>query len=218
MVNSHYRLSQIEGFLTAGWTIAPGAWWDDRQAAFLCGLDECSEDQSSSHPVAGLLDPADDTWPWEAEPSATVLLSTGIGVDIVEVDQRKVRLDAGILAQFGQICPVALQDTAQPRLLIPVAAPVLAESAAGTELGTGFARRTRIPGVGLHGVGSWVALPPARLRGGTTRWLTSPSSVGWELPDLAFVMKVLASGVVAEATHRVPSARRVSVGTSLVGA
>jgi hypothetical protein len=57
-----------------------------------------------------------------------------------------------------------------------------------------------------------------RLRGGTTRWLTSPSSVGWELPDLAFVMKVLASGVVAEATHRVPSARRVSVGRSLVGA
>ena len=218
-VNSTFRLSQIEGFLDAGWTIAPGAWWDEGESAYLCGLDGCREDLSSSHPIGGILEPTFDTWPWEASPATTVLLVTGIGVDVVEVDQRKLRLNPGILAQLGEICPVALQDAAAlPRLLIPVATPVLAECAAGSELGTGFARRTGLPGVGLHGPGSWVALPPARVPGGTTRWLTSPSSLGWDLPDLAFVMKVLASGALADVRHRVPAPQRVPVGKTLVGA
>jgi hypothetical protein len=195
VVNNRFRLSRIEGFLAAGWPVVPGAWWDDRELAYRCGQDGCCHRMRGLHPVGGTLDPVLEVRAWPRSP-ATVLLLTGLGIDVLEVDLRTVGVDAPMLNRLSRAGPVALLDVALPRLLLPVAAAVGAEPAVGAGLVDGVARRTGIAGIGRHGAGSWVALPPARLRGGTTRWVTSPRSVGWVLPDLAVTLAVLRSGPV----------------------
>lgn len=193
MLNNRFRLSRIEGFLAAGWPVAPGAWWDERDLAYRCGQDGCCHRMRGLHPVGGRLDPVLDVRPWQRSP-ATVLLLTGWGIDVLEVDLRTVGVDSGMLTRLSEAGPVALLDVVLPRLLLPVAADRVVGPALGAAVVDGFARRTGAAGIGRHGAGSWVALPPARLRGGTTRWVTSPRSVGWVLPDLAFVLELLRSG------------------------
>jgi hypothetical protein len=191
-LNSRFRLSRIEGFLAAGWPIAPGAWWDERDLSYRCGRLDCCHRIRGLHPVGGELKPVLEVKPWQRSP-ATVLLLTGLGIDVLEVDLRTVAVEP-ILAELSRSGPVALLDVALPRLLLPVAAP-RAATPPMSSVG-GFARRTGVAGVGLHGAGSWVALPPARVRGGATRWVTSPRAVDWVLPDLASVLDRLRSGPV----------------------
>jgi hypothetical protein len=202
-LNSRFRLSRIEGFLAADWPVVPGAWWDEHEMVYRCGRVGCCDRMRGLHPVGGALRPVSDVGPWIRSP-ATILLVTGLGIDVVEVDLRTVGLDAAMLARLSSAGPVALLDVVLPRLLIPVAAPVFSDLAVNAAATGGFARRTGVAGVGLHGAGSWVALPPARLRGGTTRWVTSPRSVGWALPDLAFVLDTLMPGSSASASVTTP--------------
>ncbi len=204
------RRAAVTAFLEAGWAVAPGAWWDPRAEQYRCRRVGCLT-TGTIHAADGMT-PRSDPGAWADDP-ATILLITGHGIDVVELPLGATPPEA-IFSRALIPGPVALWASVRPRLL-------LFASTTG-----GGAVPDRLPeglpeGALLHSAGSYVPLPPSRVRTGDVVWMRPPQSMEWRLPELRDVVDLLASRLTggdaaaqtpaAEPQHGATARRRASV-------
>ncbi len=175
------RRAAVNAYLEAGWPIAPGAWWDPRAEQYRCRKVGCLT-AGTIHAADGMT-PRCDASAWADDP-ATVLLVTGHGIDVVELPLGSTPPEA-IFSRALIPGPVALWASVRPRLLL------LASTTGGGAV------PDRLPeglpeGALLHSTGSYVPLPPSRVRTGDVVWMRPPQTRGWALPDLGEVVDQLA--------------------------
>ena len=174
------RKAAVTAFLEAGWAIAPGAWWDPRVEQYRCRRVGCLT-TGTIHAADGMT-PRSDPSAWADDP-ATILLITGHGIDVVELPLGTTPPEA-IFSRALLPGPVALWASVRPRLLV----------FAATTGGGGVPDRLPpgLPeGALLHSAGSYVPLPPSRVRTGDVVWMRPPQSLDWQLPELSEVVDVL---------------------------
>jgi hypothetical protein len=204
------RRAAVTAYLEAGWAVAPGAWWDPRAEQYRCRRVGCLT-TGTIHAADGMA-PRADPGAWADDP-ATILLITGHGIDVVELPLGTTPPEA-IFSRALIPGPVALWASVRPRLLL----------FAGTT--GGGAVPDRLPeglpeGALLHSTGSYVPLPPSRVRTGDVVWMRPPQSLEWRLPELRDVVDLLArrltgGDTAAETTapepqHSPTARRRASV-------
>lgn len=195
------RRSAVNAYLEAGWAIAPGAWWDPRAEQYRCRRVGCLT-TGTIHAADGMT-PRTDVSAWADDP-ATVLLVTGHGIDVVELPLGATPPEA-IFSRAVLPGPVALWTSVRPRLL------VLASTTGGAGV------PDRLPeglpeGALLHSTGSYVPLPPSRVRTGDVVWMRPPQSLEWRLPQLGDVLDLLVRrlGGVTGAPAPAPAAAPVA--------
>jgi hypothetical protein len=184
------RKAAVTAFLEAGWAIAPGAWWDPRVEQYRCRRVGCLT-TGTIHAADGMT-PRSDPRAWADDP-ATILLITGHGIDVVELPLGTTPPEA-IFSRAMLPGPVALWASVRPRLLVFAATT------------GGGAVPDRLPqalpeGALLHSTGSYVPLPPSRVRTGDVVWMRPPQSLDWHLPELSEVVDVLARRLATHTAH-----------------
>jgi hypothetical protein len=188
------RRAAVTAFIDAGWAIAPGAWWDPRVEQYRCRRVGCLT-TGTIHAADGMT-PRTDPGAWADDP-ATILLITGHGIDVVELPLGATPPEA-IFSSAMLPGPVAMWASARPRLLV----------FAATTGGGGVPDRLRagLPeGALLHSTGSYVPLPPSRVRTGDVVWMRPPQALDWQLPQLAEVLELLARRLRGD-DHDAPAA------------
>jgi hypothetical protein len=201
---SHFRLKRAAlRFAELGWTVTPGAWLepagDASPSRFECGRPGCVT--SSCHPALthwdddATADPAQiEEW-WQDAPYS-LLLATGHGIEVLEVPALLgARAVCGPVTGPGHPSmtgalrgPVAI--TPQDRWMFFV------RTSQGVETGLRSELELRND-VLCHASGSWVPLPPTRLRSGPVRWEVSPDDVDWRLPTSEQAQQALIAAMVA---------------------
>jgi hypothetical protein len=159
------------------WTIVPGACLVG--ARFDCDQPGCYT--VSCHPAVPHWEAAAGRDPhlirdWWRDLHHAVLLATGTTVDVLEV-------------------PAALGRLAAPAVRGPVAVAPSGRLLFLVRPGEGL--RPELQGrldIVLHGLGSWVPVPPTDHPGGRMRWETAPEEFDWELPDPYAVQSLLLAG------------------------
>jgi hypothetical protein len=182
------RKAAVTAFLEAGWAIAPGAWWDPRVEQYRCRRVGCLT-TGTIHAADGMA-PRSDPSAWADDP-ATILLITGHGIDVVELPLGTTPPEA-IFSRALLPGPVALWASVRPRLL--VFAATTGGGAVPDHLPAGLPE-----GALLHSAGSYVPLPPSRVRTGDVVWMRPPQSLHWQLPELSEVVDVLARRLATQA-------------------
>jgi len=203
---SHFRLRRAAlRFAEQGWSVTPGAWLepagDAAPSRFECGRPGCVT--SSCHPAFTHWDDDATTDPsrieeWWQDAPYSLLLATGHGIEVIEVPALLgARAVCGPVTGPGRPSvtgalrgPVAI--TPQDRWMFFVRADRDAPDDAG--LCPEFERREDVL---CHARGSWVPLPPTRLRSGPVRWEVSPDDVGWQLPTSELAQQALIAAMVA---------------------
>jgi hypothetical protein len=175
------RRAAVNAYLEAGWSVAPGAWWDPRAEQYRCRKVGCLT-TGTIHAADGMT-PRRDAAAWADDP-ATVLLITGHGIDVVELPLGSTPPEA-IFSRALIPGPVALWASVRPRLLL--LASTTGGGAVPDHLPEGLPE-----GALLHSTGSYVPLPPSRVRTGDVVWMRPPQSRDWVLPDLGEVVDLLA--------------------------
>jgi hypothetical protein len=179
------RRAAVHAYLEAAWPIAPGAWWDARAEQYHCRRVGCLT-TGTIHAADGLT-PQRDASPWNDDP-ATILLVTGHGIDVVELPLGSTPPEA-IFSRALTPGPVALWTSARPRLLV---------LAGTTEGPVPQAPPSALPdGALLHGRGSYVPLPPSRVRTGDVIWIRPPQTLDWRLPGLDEVLDLVTRRLAA---------------------
>jgi Bifunctional DNA primase/polymerase, N-terminal len=171
-----------------GWDIMPGACLIGTR--FDCDRPGCHT--VSCHPAVPHWEAVAGHDPhliraWWSRLHHSVLLATGRTVDALEVP---AALGRPILA--GVRGPVAVAPSG--RLLFLVRP--------GEGLRPELSDRLDVV---LHGLGSWVPIPPTDHPGGRMRWETPPEEYDWQLPDPYAVQAVLLSAL--RATTEAPRGR-----------
>lgn len=213
---SHFRLRRAAlRFADQGWSVTPGAWLepagDDAPQRFECGRPGCVT--SSCHPALTHWDDDATTDPsqieeWWQDAPYSLLLATGHGIEVIEVPALLgARAVCGPVTGPGRPSatgalrgPVAVtpQDRWMFFVRTDVAAP--AEQAGGIPAPKAQALRAELErreDVLFHTQGSWVPLPPTRLRSGPVRWEVSPDDVEWQLPTNDQMQQALVAAMVA---------------------
>ncbi len=189
------RRAAVTAYLEAGWAVAPGAWWDPRAEQYRCRRVGCLT-TGTIHAADGMT-PRTDPTAWADDP-ATVLLITGHGIDVVELPLGSTPPEA-IFSRAIVPGPVALWASVRPRLLI-----FAATTAGGADqLPPGLPE-----GALLHSAGSYVPLPPSRVRTGDVVWMRPPQSLDWHLPQLSEVVDLLGrrlAGLAPQAADDAPA-------------
>ncbi len=187
------RRAAVTAYLEAGWAIAPGAWWDPRAEQYRCRRVGCLT-SGTIHAADG-MSPRTDPTAWADDP-ATILLITGHGIDVVELPLGTTPPEA-IFSRAIVPGPVALWASVRPRLLL------FATTTAGgaDQLPPGLPE-----GALLHSTGSYVPLPPSRVRTGDVVWMRPPQTLDWQLPQLSEVVDLLARRLAGAAAVPEPAA------------
>lgn len=180
-------------FAEHGWSVTPGAWlagdrFDCMRAD--CAAQACHPARADWAESASTSGTQVHNW-WRDEPHS-VLLATGETVDVIEVSallgSRAVRGPAagpGEASAVGNARgPVAVTPTGRWMFLVRP----------GGGLRPSLNREDDIL---LHQAGSWVPLPPTRLRRGPVRWEVAPTSVEWQLPDAEAVQTALVTAMIS---------------------
>jgi hypothetical protein len=187
------RRAAVNAYLEAGWPIAPGAWWDSRGEQYRCRRVGCLT-TGTIHAADGMT-PRTDAGAWSSDP-ATVLLVTGHGIDVVELPLGSTPPET-LFSRTALPGPVALWTSVRPRLL------VLASTTGGAAVPD--ALPAGLPeGVLLHSSGSYVPLPPSRVRTGDVVWMRPPQSLDWQLPELGEVVELLTRRLLGDAATPAP--------------
>jgi hypothetical protein len=178
-------------FAEHGWSITPGAWLTGDR--FDCTQANCTV--QACHPAradwaeSATTDPGRVHRWWRDEPHA-VLLATGRSIDVIEVPAL-----LGARAVRGPVTgPGAASVVDQARG--PVAVTPSGRWMFLVRPDDGL-RPCLDRGVLLHGAGSWVPLPPTRLRRGPVRWEVTPSDVDWWLPSSGEVQRALVAAMIS---------------------
>jgi hypothetical protein len=162
-------------FAEHGWDVVPGACL--RGDRYYCGPGcttvSChpafAHGEALSRPARSSHDPETVARWWRAEPH-TVLLATGIALDVLEVPAY-----LGSSRTHGATRgPVAMTATGRYMVLVGRGTTLREELAA-------------LPDVVLHGRGSWIPVPPTAAPEGRVRWIVSPEELDWRIPSCAAV-------------------------------
>jgi hypothetical protein len=184
------RRAAVHAYLEAGWPIAPGAWWDARAEQYRCRRVGCLT-TGTIHAADGMT-PRRNASAWSEDP-ATILLVTGHGIDVVELPLGATPPEA-IFSRALIPGPVALWTSVRPRLLL------VASTTSG-----GAVPETLPPGLPegalLHGVRSYVPLPPSRVRTGDVVWMRPPQALEWRLPELGELLDLLTRRLAPHGRH-----------------
>ncbi len=220
LIGSRYRRALSRTAVSAaaaGLPVVPGAWWSAAEGRFDCDLSGCG--RTGPHPAvrnespiglpglgAGLSglalhDPDVVAARWRRQPYA-VLVPTGDQVDVVDVPAALGRELAAQLDAHSLLGPVI---AAGPRWFF-LTAPGGRLSASGDVL--------------VHGVGSWIMLPPSLGPGGERAgWLAPPvrgPRSGWALPSRDDVVAGLFDSGRRSVPGRAVSVPAVAASSALV--
>jgi hypothetical protein len=166
------------GLAYHGWPVVPGTYpegsaWVGRPGAAQSGPVPLHEDwieQATAGPdrVAAL---------WSGLPFS-LLLATGLVYDVIDMSAALGRRTAAELRNVGLPAPIAA--TPDGRWLFPVVAgePLCADIAGHPE-------------VVLHGLGSWIPLPPSPFVHGVVHWRVKPDVSGWHVPRSSDVQQAV---------------------------
>lgn len=183
------------GLAWHGWPVVPGTYpdgsrWIGRSGAPQHGPTPLHDDWQE---LAGAA-PKEVASLWTGSPFS-LLLATGIALDVLEVSADLGRYTATELRAIGLVAPIAA--TPDGRWLFPVVTgdPLCAEL-------------ERHPEVELHGRGSWVPLPPSPFVHGVVHWRVKPEVSGWHVPRSSDVQQA-----VVDALH---NQRLTEAGTAVL--
>lgn len=170
------------GLADHGWAVVPGTFpqgegWTGRSGASQAGPTPVLDDWG----VRATTDPGQIAEWWTGLPYS-ILLPTGLTLDVVEVPATVGRRAAAVLRALGVPVPIAASPTGE--WLFPVRA--------GEPLRPDLAGRA---GIVLHGRGSWFAAPPSTFPQGSVHWRVRPAACHWILPDPYLVQDALAEAV-----------------------
>jgi len=159
--------AQAIGLAQRGWPALPGTY-----PAGSRWVGGSQPDQTGPSPVhedwperVGATGKQVGEW-WNGE-AFSVLVATGTVLNAIEVDAELGRRTASVLRSAGR--PVPIAATPQGRWLF-LTAPGEPSALSGRD------------DVVLHGVGSWIPLPPTAFEHGIVHWRVRPEVCGWELP------------------------------------
>jgi hypothetical protein len=116
---------------------------------------------------------------------------TGHGIDVVELPLGSTPPEA-LFSRAALPGPVALWTSVRPRLL--VLASTKGPAGVPDVLHPGLPE-----GVLLHGSGSYVPLPPSRVRTGDVVWMRPPQALDWHLPELGEIVDLLTRRLLGDA-------------------
>lgn len=165
-----------------GWAVVPGTFpqgdvWTGCSGAPQVGpapvLDESASRASTDREQIA-------EW-WSGLPYS-ILLPTGLTLDVIEAPASVGRRAAAVLRAIGVPVPIAATPTGE--WMFPVRS--------GEPLRPDLAGRA---GLVLHGRGSFFAAPPSTFPQGSVHWRVRPSACGWQLPDPYRVQEALAEAV-----------------------
>ena len=164
-----------------GWAVVPGTFpqgsvWSGRSEAPQSGpapvLDEWATRASCDR---------DEICEWWSGLPYSILLPTGLTLDVIEVPASIGRRAAAVLRGIGAHVPIAATPTGE--WLFPVRS--------GEPLRPDLVGR----GITLHGRGSYFSAPPSTFPQGSVHWRVRPAACGWTLPDPYRVQEALAEAV-----------------------
>jgi hypothetical protein len=181
-------------YAAAGWPVAAGAWWDG--ARYRCPAEPCriAGHHSAGHgaPAANCSRDAAEITGWWAVYPHTLILPTGLGVDVLDVAGALGLAAWQQLSYGGLRVPAARLPTG--RLLLFVAAGHDATADLPAEFPAGA-------GLVYHRRGSYVIAPPSRLQHGQISWIRAPWVDGWTPPDPRPVLEAIAAVAGVDITH-----------------
>jgi hypothetical protein len=183
-----------------GWPLLPGTFW---QSDRWTGVPDAPQIGPVAVPDDGIASATADpvtvgTW-WSERPYS-VLVATGLSVDIIEVSALVGRRVCALLRERDMVVPVGATPTGRWWFAVR----------AGEALRPELASR---PEVVLHGRGDWVAAPPSEGPQGVVHWRVPPTACDWRLPDPCD-LQVAVLDVVGARTVATPGAAG-SVGTGI---
>lgn len=165
--------SAAVGLAAHGWPILPGTFWQGRGWCGRPGSGEASQEGplpiSASGLAAATTDAARVTAWWSGAPYS-ILVATGITVDVIEVDATAGRQIGAILRARGVTAPVVSTTAGHWRFAVTAGQSLLPELDAH-------------PDVVLYGRGAFVVAPPSDDAQGAQRWEIGPWVCRWQLPD-----------------------------------
>lgn len=185
-------VAAAQAYASAGWPVAPGAWWEPGQGRYVCAQPGCTRD--GLHPTlaeaagsaatrcqvsvthAATRDLTAVAARWGRWPY-TVLLATGYAADVVELTASTATGVQAVLAEYDQLGPVAAVPDGRVYLFTRV----------GTPADAGLIAEVGAAGALHHGRGSWVPLPPSRVAAGPVAWADPPATSDWGLLPLHVV-------------------------------
>ncbi|ASO17941.1 hypothetical protein FHR81_005430 [Actinoalloteichus hoggarensis] len=172
------------GLAGRGWPVFPGTFLDEglpegRQWVGRAGQAEhgpvpVHEDWQARLPAST----ADSVSTWAARPYS-LLLATGTGIDVIEVEATLGRPVAGALRQAGLLVPTLATPDGRWLFLVT----------SGAALSPDLAER---PGIRLHAEGGWVPLAPSPVTHGVVHWRVKPETCDWTLLPSAQVQETIA--------------------------
>lgn len=186
------------GLAWRGWPVIPGTYPDSDSGVACAGTDA---QQGSSDTWSGPV-PAHSDWErrlgahpqqvaawWTGKPYS-LLVATGTVVDAIEVDDHLGRRAAILLRATGRPAPIIAMPNGRWLFL--------------TSSSEHFpAALSEVEGIGRHGKGSWIPLPPTPFEHGVVHWRVKPDVWGWRLPHADTVHDVLTRALHSESSTEV---------------
>ncbi|APU12374.1 MULTISPECIES: bifunctional DNA primase/polymerase [Actinoalloteichus] len=172
------------GLAGRDWPVFPGTYLDDTLPVGEQWVGRAGHTQHGPAPVQEdwqTLLPASlaDNVSWWAARPYSLLLATGLGIDVIEVDAALGRPVAGALRRAGLLVPTLATPDGRWLFLVASGAPLNLE----------LAERE---GVVLHAKGSWVPLAPSPVVHGVVHWRVKPETCDWTLLPSAQVQETIA--------------------------
>jgi hypothetical protein len=127
------------------------------------------------------------TW-WTGTPYS-MLLATGVMFDAIEVGSGLGTAAARVLRSIGM--PVPIIGTPTGRWLFM--------TRSGGDIPRVLAEHSDVV---VHGVGSWIPLPPTAFQHGVVHWRVRPEVSGWEIPEPNVVQDALVDALSTKSSDR----------------
>jgi len=121
-------------------------------------------------PTVAAMTDRDEVAQWWSQLPYSVLLSTGVACDVIEVSALVGRRVCALLREAALVVPVAATPTGRWWFAVRPGEALRPELASRPELV-------------LHGRGSYIAAPPSQGPQGVVHWRVPPSACGWRLPN-----------------------------------
>ncbi|GAA4611781.1 bifunctional DNA primase/polymerase [Saccharopolyspora hordei] len=172
---------QAIGFASRGWPVLPGTHPDGDRWIGRHGRQERGPMPVHRDWQTRLGTNPDEVTAWWAEHPYSLLIATGHTVDALEVDAVLGRAAASVLRALGFPVPIVATPAGRWYFLM----------ASGGELAADLAD---VPGIRVHGQGSWVPMPPSAYPGGAVHWRVKPEVCAWQLPTPDFVQDAIRAG------------------------
>jgi hypothetical protein len=186
--------AEAVGLAARGWPVMPGTYpagprWAGREGVNSTGPVPVSENWQERVGIE-----PEEVAAWWTDRSHTLLVATGRNLDAIEVGAELGRKAACVLRTFGMPVPIIATPNGKWLFL----------TATGGELRDVLVSDERVI---LHGLGSWVPLPPSPYEHGVVHWRVKPEVCGWRLPDTHAVQEAIVDALAVEKSGSLAAAK-----------